>query len=332
MMANKKQNIRINILLASKSPQVVQALGRFSHPYQIAGEAVTTDGVYQRLKGVHLVVLDDVVATSALSEEGLLAILAQAEIPYTGAAGLLADPATWEARALEAAGAIEYLPPRCLVVTGWGGGVGKTTLSLDTAVRFAAQSRLPVAVVEIAYVSAFQPLCGNYPPLGDCITGTAQPGRWRGVTILPFDYDMVRRISTDRVREYLIRLKQDHVLLVVDAHYPHPLFEQAATVATHYLLVGEPARPDTVVYLDGLRGELASEGWIAFNKCRPADRLTTLGLNHDLAIPLLEGADRLAGGDLGRRVLKLLYPNWPNWRSNVTTQGLAARFANLGRR
>ncbi len=126
-----------------------------------------------------------------------------------------------------------------------------------------------------------------------------------------------------------MRLKHDHVLLVVDAHYPHPLFEHAATVATHYLLVGEPARPDTVVYLDGLRGELAGEGWIAFNKCRPTDRLTTLGLNHDLAIPLLEGADRLAGGDLGRRVLKLLYPNW---RGNVTTQGLTARFAHLRRR
>lgn len=147
-MLNK--NPVVHVLVATSQVQVHTALESIA-PYQ-ASEAVTTRGVYHALPQAQLAIVElESLIEEQVPRDTLVEILNRSSVAWTSPENFLADPATWRAHALAASGHFASFPPATAALTSYSGGVGKTTLSLDAAVAFAARTHLPTAVVEFPY-------------------------------------------------------------------------------------------------------------------------------------------------------------------------------------
>lgn len=308
MFGKRKTQSSLNVLVGTRSSEALAALGRLSRNWEVR-EGITTDVAYRMLEGCHLAVIDlDELLERELSREGLARVLADSGIPWASPQEFASDPELWESTALAAHGSLEHLPCRCLGITSYSGGVGKTTLALDTALHFARTARLPVLVVEFGYgASAFRTVADpSLPSVYDCVSGGKAPGQWRGVDLLPMSWELARLVPIQAFSDWLGQARRSHVLTLVDVQYPHALLPAAEPHVDEWLIFAT-SRPDTVSNAVELSGRLKPSR-VVLNQKSWADQLALHGFHHDLEIPFEPHADRL-GGRLGRRLLSAIYPN-----------------------
>jgi len=301
----------LRVVLGTGDPQVLTALESFEVPHEVVAEAITCDGLYRALaKGADLVIADlRSLVPRDLSPEGVEEILRTSGIPVASPDEFVADPHRWQEEALAAKGFVEHLPSRCAVVASYSGGVGKTTIALDTASLFAERTGLPTLVAEFCYgASALRAICGqNLPDIYDCITEGAQPGKWRRrVDVLPMNHALASMLRPEQIAGFLAAERRKHVLTLLDVHWPHALLEAEQINPDLWLVVGTP-KPDALHNAILLSGELNSEVRVVINMAR--GKLALAGVERDLTLPFIASPERY-DGRLGNEVLKLIYAHW----------------------
>jgi len=250
------------VVAATGNPPVLAALWR--QPGLRVREARTTASLNSLLREAQLVIFDpDAVREVQITPAYLQTVLAQAQVPHTDSAGFLAEPVRWLAEGAAFGGAVHSLPPRLVAFTALAsGGVGKTTLTLGLALTVARRTHLPVAIVELAHgASGFLAVldgAGFSAPPADAYalaTQEAQPGVWRGLTVAPMDGRQGALLTDEGYAALLARLRASHVLVVVDAVQPHPLWPMVDAAADAIFVVAAADRPDTVVNAQAVLGE-----------------------------------------------------------------------------
>lgn len=302
------------VLLATRNSAALRAAWAMKAEVR---EALSTDAAYKALSGVRLAVLDaEHLEPGSVPVEKLLDVLKHAGAVVCSGDEFANSPQTYWEQALSALGALSSLPPRAVVVTGYGGGVGKTTLSLDLAAFVADRLRLTAALVEVGYgASALRALLSDANPLPDfyaVVTQGESPGVWRRATLLPMEYRTARLLlNRPEVAEKLAAIKQQHVLTVFDAAPMHPFFDLVCRLADQVLIVSD-ARPDCIVNAAGLVEDLSADvkTRIVFNRQRGlADRALGAGVDHAVSLPEISNPSRF-DGRLARRLLPVIYPGW----------------------
>ncbi len=309
----------VRVLVASSQIEAHAALDAIA-PYQ-AIEAVTTRGVYQALQNVQLAIIEfEQLIEEEVPYEMLVEILNRSRVPWTTPEGFLQDPASWRAHALAAAGDFKSFPPAIAAITSYSGGVGKTTLTLDSAIHFAARTHLPTAVVEFPHgPSPLRAITGVLDGAGfvDVLhQGQLQLPSWRGVTLVTVNYNDVGPIlKPDEVAQRLEQIRKTHVLTLVDSEFPHPWLDIVAPQIETFLVIAAP-RPDAfnnaAVLSQTMRQapELYRNAQVIFNMVDGwSDRLTQLGLERAMDLPRIKEPERL-DGRLGGLVLKAIYSYW----------------------
>lgn len=227
-------------------------------------EARTTASLNNLLREAQLVIFDPADVSEVLIAPAYLqTVLAQAQVPHTDSAGFLANPTRWLAEGAAFAGQLRSLPPRLVAFTSLAsGGVGKTTLTLGLALTVARRTHLPVALVELTHgASGFLAVlddAGFSEPPADAYaiaTQDAAPGRWRGLTVVPMDGRQGALLTGEVYAALLARLRANHVLVVVDAVQPHPLWPTVGAAADAIFVVATADRPDTVANAQAVLGE-----------------------------------------------------------------------------
>ena len=278
-------------------------------------EAFTMQGLLQELPGTNLVILDDVIASPSVSGELLERALESSGIPVTSPDSFQAAPDEWLGRArLSGSRQITYLPSRQVNLVSWSGGVGKTTLAMAVAKRFAERTGLPAALLELSMGgSALQArISDKLPEFFAIATEKAEPSTWQGVSLYPMDgrmLDVLWSEDPDGVRRVLKEIRQRHTLLVVDGFPGHPLFlelSQAAQGLVH-LVVTTP-REDAVAQAQRLMKEVPSPAHLVMNMTRGiADRAES-GIS--VALPYRESWAQSLDARLADPLLGLVYAGW----------------------
>jgi Mrp family chromosome partitioning ATPase len=314
------QSEKLIVLLASRDPdpKLVEALA--ARPEIILRETFTTRGVIRGLPDADLVILGDVLPLWDVDPLLMQNTLECTHIPVASPDGMLAKPEEWIATArLANRKKLQYLPARFVLVTGWAGGVGKSTIALGIAKRF-RERNLPTALLEAneggsSLVSRLGP---NLHSLYDVITGETEASEWEGVRLHPIDHRASQVLSDDeRMPDFLAGLKKGYTLVVVDASPNHPFWPRLLDLATTILIVTAPredslfqaetllkelqpvrtARPDLHVHLimnmvRSLGERVGMSGMVAANI--PYDERMAARLDPRMADP----------------ILNLLYPGW----------------------
>ncbi len=304
------------VVLATRHPQALDALGEAGqHLEQVRidrREALSAAGAYQELAGAHLVVVDLADLTGAEGEAGqrLQAALASDELVVISGSEFVTDPVRVLEQAVAASGLGTMLPPRSVAFTGWGGGVGKTTLALATARAFHRATGLPAAVVELAPgPSALRAVTGVEG--ADVYQVVSQAGAyptWEGVTLGLMDWGTAQLLTEEQLTGHWQQLAREHVFVAYDAPAWHPLLD-LVSVAQVYVLADH--RADAQVEAVALAEQLRSDGY--------APEAVRLGVNQGglgarLALPekpafALTTARRPLEA-LGGEVLQAIYPGW----------------------
>ncbi len=281
--------------------------------------ALDTGTIYEMIPSVQLGIVDysDLVA-QPYSEEFMRSLLGSLPFKVYSSSEFLASPQT-----LLKADAPLYgykLPPkRTVVFTSYAGGTGKTTLALDTALRFASRTKaylpLPTALFEFVYGgSALQALVGRgRPTLYDLVLQPEMnPGQFQGVTLYPMDYDRVKTLPVDQVMRYCRDQIANHVLTVIDTIWPaHPALLAMAREVDLWIVVTTP-RIDAVENARKLHGDLAlahgdEKVIILVNKMGGlADSLALMGIKRPIEIRARSEGAKL-DGEMGREVLGYVY-------------------------
>jgi hypothetical protein len=247
---------------ATGDPQVLAFL--WARPDLRVAEARTTDAVNSLLAAAQLVILDPIALHAGqVSRDYIYAALASRHVPHTDPATFLAEPTRWLAEGAAYAGQLHSLPPRLVAFTSLAsGGVGKTTLTIGLALSVTRRTRLPVAILELTHgASGFLTVLdgeGFSGPPADAYaiaTQGAMPVRWRGLTVAPMDGRQGALLTNEAHAALLAQLRASHVLTVVDAVQPHPLWPAVAAAADPIFVVAAADRPDTVANAQAVLGE-----------------------------------------------------------------------------
>ncbi len=324
----------VRVLIATSQVQVHEALESIA-PYQ-ATEAMTTRGVYHALPQAQLAIVEiENLIEEQVPRETLVDILNRSRVPWTAPEDFLADPVTWRAHALAASGNFRSFPPATVALTSYSGGVGKTTLSLDTAIAFASRTKLPTAIVEFPYGpsplrvltgvsegAGFVDVVHNHPSTDLTLSNpeglrNALP-TWRGVTLVTVNYnDVGGLLKPEEVAQCFARIQAAHILTIVDSEFPHPWLDAIARQIGNFLIVAAP-RADAWNNAAALKQamlrvpEMYAQSQVIFNLVDGwGDRLTQMGLERALDLPRIKNPERL-DGRLGTQVLKTIYPYWRN--------------------
>ncbi len=309
----------VRVLVATSQVQVHEALEGVA-PYQ-AIEALTTRGVYHALANVQLAIVEiETLIEEEIARDTLIDVLNGSLIPWTTPESFLGDPKTWRAHALAASGNFHSFPPATAALTSYSGGVGKTTLSLDAALLFAARTKLPTAVVEFPYgPSALRVITGVSDGAGfvDIVHNErAKLPTWRGVTLVSVNYnDVGGLLKADEVIQCFTRIQAAHILTIVDSEYPHPWLEAIARQIGTFVIVAAP-RADAwnnaaslKQWMDRMPDSYA-HSQVVFNLVDGwGDRLTQLGLERTMDLPRVKNPEKL-DGRLGMQLLNAVYPYW----------------------
>jgi len=291
---------RTTVVAATGNPQVLAALWR--QPGVRVREARTTDAVNSLLGEAQLVILEPAALTAGqVNSDYILSALAGRHVPHTDPATFLADPPRWLGAAAAFAGHMRSLPPRLVALTSLAsGGVGKTTLTVGLALTVARRSQLPVAIVELAHgASGFLAVldaAGFLADPPDAYTLATQGGEpaawWHGptaLTVVPMDGRQGALLTGAGCAALLARLRASHVLVVVDAVQPHPLWPAVDAAADVIGVVAAADRPDTVANAQALLAEAADpRRRLVLNLASNLDQLATRLARPDqpwLAIP-----------------------------------------------
>ena len=302
-------------LVATRNLAVFEILDQKGVEYRVG---LYTYEICEALPTVRLVIMDaeDVVPLK-YDVSVITGMLAQQEISSCTSEQFLQDPDFW-LRVVETSGKRgAHIPPkRTIAFVAYSGGTGRTTLALDTALRFAwateSNVEKPALLAEFTYgVSALRSLTGmDMPSLYDLVTREVEdikPAVFRNVTLIPMDYDTARDLSAEMVREYLKRQMSQHILTVVDTQWPHGLIQAVRDQVDRWLIVTTP-RVDAVANAEKLAKELGEKVAIVLNqKGGLADSIALSNLEKDLELPRISRPDAFDGKKLGEEVLRWLY-------------------------
>jgi len=311
---------KLIILLASKDPdpKLVEYLA--SREDVVMRETFTTRGVIRGLPDADLVVLGPVISLWDVSETLMRNTLASTKILCTSQEDMLKSPEEYIASArLASRKKLEYLPSRFVLVTGWAGGVGKSTLAIAIARRF-RERNLPTAFFEAGAGGSF--LVAKLGPqlhtLYDVITGEQPPSEWEGVKIYPIDYRSSQVLSEDpRLPNFLNNLKSSYTLVVADASPDHYFWPRLLDLATNILVITSP-RDDSLYQAETLLKELQPvraarpelQVHIVMNMVRTfGERIGTTGLV-SASLPFSETSANRLDSRLADPILNILYPGW----------------------
>lgn len=320
-MFRRKRKIRV--LLATRDGRALTALSETLKGGQLKTdvdvvEAVSTQGAYDGLPGCSLVVVDgdDLIGSPGLSFETLRNALDQAGIPVASGQEFAADPLAWLEKAVTSAGLLITLPPRTVMITGYAGGVGKTTLSLNLAHYVASKLRLPAAVVEVAFgASSLRALAEpELPDLYDVLTQGKEIGSWQGITLLPMHYPSARLLldRRDAVRGLFQQVINSHALTIVDATGANPFRSVFQDLADLVLVVTDP-RADAIANAQVMLTDIAEmnghQPKVVLNKVRGlGDKIALSGVTAEAKLPYVGRPER--DPRLAERLLSVVYPGW----------------------
>jgi cellulose biosynthesis protein BcsQ len=311
---------KLIVLFADKdpNPKLVEYLA--SREDVVMRETFTTRGVIRGLPDADLVVMGSVISLWDVGETLMRNTLESANILSTSPEEMLARPEEWIASArLASRKKLEYLPSRFVLITGWAGGVGKSTLAIATARRF-RERNLPTAFFEAGAGGSF--LVAKLGPqlhtLYDVITGEQPPSEWEGVKIYPIDYRSSQVLSEDpRLPTFLGSLKTSYTLVVADASPDHPFWPRLLDLATNIMVITAP-RDDSLYQAETLLKELQPVRTarpdlkvdIVMNMMRTfGERIGTAGLV-SATLPQNEGMASRLDSRLADPILDVLYPGW----------------------
>ncbi|MCE7937197.1 MAG: hypothetical protein DYG90_01095 [Chloroflexi bacterium CFX6] len=321
----------MKVLVATKDLAVFDALqGLTGLEYS---EALFTGQIYESLPGARLVIVDfDDLVEHPYSVNMLRGILSDSDVPFVSSEEFLAEPEAWLNEARRLGGDTTELPTkRTVAFVSYSGGVGKTVLAMDTAVHFARRAKLPVALLEFTYgESAVGALVGaQIPALFELATQPdVDPVVWNGVTLVPMDYDNSRDLSIQLLGKYLKDVMREHVLTVIDAHWPHALIGAVRDEIDRWYVVATP-RPDAVENAEKLAAELGPKAAIVLNqKGGMVDSLALSGVERAVELPTVREADRW-NGELGKRILLHTYGQgtWGQYEPKKMFADLRKRFS-----
>ena len=347
----KRRKTQLRVILASTNRGALESLTRLERDGTNEGEgqegfdleiveALTTQGVYSALsKGrFHLVIVDlDTLPETGLPRETLRSILARHKIAYVSGEEFALHPERWREKSLLAAGIAQSPPAQVVGLVSYSGGVGKTTVSLDGAARFARQTRLPVAVIEICHgVSGLAALTQTTPSfLHQCALQGEHPLMWRGVTLLPLDYDKAHRWEPTQFTPYLKELVAQHILTLVDSKWPHDLLPAVWGLVDRWLILAMVDRLDTLANGLRLQEELKEEkglsSTIVINRCHRSSGFllgSVTGIEDALKLSEVRSPNEFTG-ELGEQLLAFIYPDWRKYEPSGVHRGLSHL---LGRR
>jgi hypothetical protein len=333
----------MKVVIAIRSLDVFESLHRMGLNGASSQSALFTGQVYDALKGTNLVVVDfEDLVPHPYSTDMLRGLLTESNVLYVSSEDFLARPQYWIDEARRAGGLATDLPKKRVVAfVSYSGGVGKTTLAIDTALYFARRTKLPVFLTEFAYgESALAPLTNpDAPHLFDLVTQVdVQPAKWNGITVAPMDYENVRDLSAQLFTRWLKEQMDGHVLTVIDGHWPHALLGSAGSLrdeVDEWFILAAP-RPDAVENGLKLREELGErKARLVLNlKGGAIDSITLNGIKRDLDLPRIKQADRFEG-KLGRTILAQTYgrETWRKYESTSLVDRISAAFrGNRNRR
>ncbi len=288
-------------------------------------EALFTGGLYDELPGAQLVIVNfDELVPHPYSVEMVRDLLENSEVPYVASDDFLTEPDRWIMEARRIRGEITGLPSkRSIAFASYSGGTGKTVLAIDTALHFARRTKLPVLLTEFAYgESALAALIGgDVPHLFDLATQPdMEPATWKGVTVIPMDYDNCRDLSVQLIGRYLKEQLALHVLTVADVHFPHALLSAIQEEIDQWYIVTTP-RPDAVENARKLKEELGRRAGIILNQKGTLDSIALSGIDRTLDLPDVGQADRFEG-KLGKPILAETYgeQNWRQYEPNLAAR------------
>jgi hypothetical protein len=299
----------VKVLVATKELAVFDALQGLSG--LDTENALFTGQIYESLPGAQLIIVDfDDLVEHPYSVGMLRGILSDSEVPFVSSEEFLAEPDSWLKEARRLGGEATDLPTKKTVaLVSYSGGVGKTVLGLDTAAHFARRAKLPVAFLEFSYgESAVSALVGqSLPALFELATQPdVEPTVWNGVTLVPMDYDNSRDLSIQLLGKYLKDVMREHVLTVIDAHWPHALIGAVRDEIDRWYVVATP-RPDAIENAEKLAAELGPKAAVILNqKGGMVDSLALSGIERAVELPRVKEADRWQGS-LGRKILTHTY-------------------------
>jgi hypothetical protein len=322
----REEAMKSKIVVATKAAEVFDALEDKAD--YVMG--LYTHQVYQALtKDTQLVIIDfdDLVLHPDTSVEMLRSVLAESGAIVVNSEDFLAQPDRWLKDA-EGKGGRDPLEKLCIAFTSYSGGTGKTTLALDTALHFAHCTKLPVMLMEFTYgLSALDILTGQeMPHLFELTTQLdIEPRRWKGVTLVPMDYENCQDLTMGFINNYVKKQRADHVLTVIDSQWPHGLIGAVKDEVDQWLVVAAP-RLGAVENAERLRGELNPHASVVINQNGgPLDSLALAGRERALTLPRVRHPDRF-DGELGKKVLEWLYgKTWKQYEKSFWDQ-LRERF------
>jgi hypothetical protein len=299
----------VKVLVATKELAVFDSLQGLSG--LDVEEALFTGQIYEALPGAQLIIVDfDDLVEHPYSVGMLRGILSDSTVPFVSSEEFLAEPDSWLKEARRMGGEATDLPTkRTVAFVSYSGGVGKTVLAMDMAAHFARRAKLPVALLEFSYgESALSALIGqSIPALFELATQPdVDPTVWNGVTLVPMDYDNSRDLSIQLLGKFLKDVMREHVLTVIDAHWPHALIGAVRDEIDRWYVVATP-RPDAVENAEKLAAELGPKASVVLNqKGGMVDTLALSGIERAVELPRIKEPDRW-GGSLGRKVLLHTY-------------------------
>ncbi len=311
-----KKTQTVRVLIASRNeaiPAALAAVGTAKLRIEPV-EAVSIGVAYTGLAGCALAIVDreDLIPSPGVSPELFGQTLAQSGIPIVSGAEFAASPSAWLERAMAAVGLLDALPPKAVMVTGYSGGTGKTTLALNLA-RYAVETlRLPAAVIEVAFgASSLRALTRpDLPDLYDVLTQGKEVGKWENVTLLPMEYASARLLlnRSDEALNLVKEIAAGHVLTVIDAAGANPfrpIFQQAVE---RVLVVADP-RPDALANARVMAADVGDASVdIVLNKVSGLGDQVALAGVKACKLPFVsrpDGDPRLAEG-----LLQIIYPGW----------------------
>ncbi|MGD9029158.1 MAG: hypothetical protein PVG25_05055 [Anaerolineae bacterium] len=275
-------------------------------------EALFTGLIYDALSEVQFIIVDfEDVVEHPYDAEMLRRVFAEKEILFVGSEEFLSQPDHWIEQARRLRGQLTRLPKKRVIgFASYSGGTGKTTLSLDTALHFARRTGMPVMIAEFTYgVSALAALTGlDMAHLFDLATQLdVEAARWKGVTIVPMDYESCQDLPIQRIERYLQEEANRHVLTVVDVIWPHALVNAIQQGVNEWFAVATP-RVDAVSNAQKLRDEIGGNraSIIVNRKGGVVDSFALSDVESALDLPEIRRPDQY-DGRLGKQVLSLTY-------------------------